>query len=376
MNIDQTLDFLLLYLFLIIFLGVPIALTLINIINLFKEKPLKPNLVDGLIMTLGPILTVFLFYLMSAKDYNQPLEIGSDFSNWHTPLASWNLPTIGVLLLLGLLSYIVLRKYQLNLPPLWIVLCMSWMMISCLLYIFWFIHLSPHIFHPTVFYLTIFPFNFIVSTVTLWKKVIKDYPMTTQEKVYRNRLLQKCHHLLSNSRNWPVIAIILMIPLLTVTLSILVLFGQQPSAVIKAFTETSDWLLSQETSPPPVTVNSHYLCTVALMGHPQIVKPLRYGMRHNTKIVVNRQLCVANAFEQIIQEKIPKGHRLIRGFYDKYGYPISKHIQNSYSADIVYLLMKPLEWFFLMVIYLVDQRPEDRIALQYLPLNANLRSKS
>lgn len=118
--------------------------------------------------------------------------------------------------------------------------------------------LSNNIFHPTVFYLTIFPFNFIVSTVTLWKKVIKEYPMTAQEKVYRNRLLQKCHHLLSNSRNWPVAAIILMIPLLTVTLSILVLFGQQPSAVIKAFTETSDWLLSQETSPPPVTVNSHY----------------------------------------------------------------------------------------------------------------------
>lgn len=33
---------------------------------------------------------------------------------------------------------------------------------------------------------------------------------------------------------------------------------------------------------------------------------------------------------------------------------------------MVYVLMKPLEWMFLAVIYLCDVRPENRIALQYI----------
>ncbi len=34
-------------------------------------------------------------------------------------------------------------------------------------------------------------------------------------------------------------------------------------------------------------------------------------------------------------------------------------------ADLIYFLMKPLEWLFLIVLYLVDANPENRIALQY-----------
>lgn len=36
------------------------------------------------------------------------------------------------------------------------------------------------------------------------------------------------------------------------------------------------------------------------------------------------------------------------------------------KADIVYILMKPLEWCFLIFLYLFDTRPERRIANQYL----------
>ena len=35
--------------------------------------------------------------------------------------------------------------------------------------------------------------------------------------------------------------------------------------------------------------------------------------------------------------------------------------------DVIYYLMKPLEWIFLLVLYLVDRKPENRIALQYIP---------
>lgn len=50
-----------------------------------------------------------------------------------------------------------------------------------------------------------------------------------------------------------------------------------------------------------------------------------------------------------------------------YGYPIAKYIHSPYLADVVYFLMKPLEWFFLAVIYLCDAKPENRIAVQYPP---------
>ena len=60
-------------------------------------------------------------------------------------------------------------------------------------------------------------------------------------------------------------------------------------------------------------------------------------------------------------------HRAVRNFYDTYGYPVSKHIKSAWSADITYLIMKPLEWIFLVVLYLFDEKPEDRICRQYLP---------
>ncbi|MBQ1172119.1 MAG: hypothetical protein IIX48_05945 [Lachnospiraceae bacterium] len=51
--------------------------------------------------------------------------------------------------------------------------------------------------------------------------------------------------------------------------------------------------------------------------------------------------------------------------YDTYGYPVSRYITSLLRADIDYLLMKPLEWAFLIFLYLVDLHPEKRINKQY-----------
>ena len=118
-------------------------------------------------------------------------------------------------------------------------------------------------------------------------------------------------------------------------------------------------------SPPPIQYEGHYLCTVAVNGHEKLVKPTRMGIRHGEKIVVNRQLCIANAFEQLLEDRTPRFHRAVRSFYDKYGYPISKHITTKLRADIIYIAMKPLEWVFLATLYLFDVNPESRISLQY-----------
>ena len=63
---------------------------------------------------------------------------------------------------------------------------------------------------------------------------------------------------------------------------------------------------------------------------------------------------------------MPELHRRIRSFYDRYGFPIAKLIRSPYAADVVYFIMKPLEWLFLLVIYAVDVKPENRIAVQYM----------
>ena len=171
--------------------------------------------------------------------------------------------------------------------------------------------------------------------------------------------------LLSWGERLPWLGLLAVLPLLGVLVGVLTLFGQTPDALIRAWTETADWTFSQKTPPPNVFMDTHYLCTAAARGHPKLVKPLRVGRRHGHTVLVNRQLCVANAFEQLLEERCPRFHRAVRGFYDRTGYPIARHIRSPYGADVIYMLMKPLEWLFLLVLYAADPRPEDRIAVQY-----------
>ena len=140
--------------------------------------------------------------------------------------------------------------------------------------------------------------------------------------------------------------------------------------------ETSSFNYSKIPAPSPqiVSGDGHYLCTVSVKGHKNIVKPLRAGIRHGERITVNRQLLIANAFENVIEDRVPKCHKVIRNFYDKYGYPISKHINTKWSADFVYILMKPLEWFFLFVLYTVDKTL--RIEFIFNIVNYENKSKS
>lgn len=98
----------------------------------------------------------------------------------------------------------------------------------------------------------------------------------------------------------------------------------------------------------------------------------RYSYHGN---IVNRQLCIANAFEELIQEKTPGFHRRIRAFYDTYGYPLSRKITTPVIADIIYILMKPLEWAFLIFLNAFDLRPEQRIARQYIYYEPNKKDK-
>ncbi|GAO42672.1 hypothetical protein FPE01S_01_16870 [Flavihumibacter petaseus NBRC 106054] len=151
---------------------------------------------------------------------------------------------------------------------------------------------------------------------------------------------------------------------------LLLLFGQQPDSFIRAFTDTYKHGLSQwDYQCDNVECGGHYLCSVAAKGHPGIVKPVRRGVRNGNPILCNRQLLISNAFEELIQEKLPFLHRPIRHHYNKVGDVIHRYygiFNIRVVADIVYILMKPLEWLFLLTLYTFDRKPENRIARQYL----------
>lgn len=105
---------------------------------------------------------------------------------------------------------------------------------------------------------------------------------------------------------------------------------------------------------------------MAARGHSWLVRPTRLGTRGGRPILVNRQLQVANAFEDLLHHRWPAFGRWCRRWYDRLGWPLSRHIQSAWRADLVYLLMKPAEWGFYLALLLLDvDAVERRIARMY-----------
>jgi hypothetical protein len=139
----------------------------------------------------------------------------------------------------------------------------------------------------------------------------------------------------------------------------------RPAAALDVLTRTCDYTLSQV----PIEIlpaHCHYLCTVAARGHGWLVRPERWGRRGGAPILVNRQLAIANAFEDLLHERWPRFGRLARRIYDRLGLPVSRYIRAAWLADVVYLAMKPAEWCFALALLLLDRRdPEARIDRMY-----------
>ncbi|OQY01123.1 MAG: hypothetical protein B6I20_07995 [Bacteroidetes bacterium 4572_117] len=166
------------------------------------------------------------------------------------------------------------------------------------------------------------------------------------------------------------ILLVLCLPILVFVSGFLLLFGQKPDSIIRAFTDTYRHGFSQlDYMCDNVACGGHFLCSVAANGHKGFVKPKRLGERGGNIIMCNRQLLISNAFEELIEQKFPKIHRVIRRNYNKIGSIVHRYygiFNNKFVADFTYVLMKPLEWVFLITLYTFDKNPENRIAKQYL----------
>lgn len=349
-------------------LGYAVVLTLIELCLLFwpkaKARPrTEERVFDGITLFLGPIYSIFYvtFYgHITWADWEETLANAEQ----HTPVYSGAGLTVFLIACVALLGYLVLTYVPLTrLPPLVIVFSIAAMYLGNVENAVWLVQ----IYEPYLAYLPmlLFPLNWLFITIRTLRTKMAEWNASERPMPEQRSFLQACNRLLDRAGLWPAAAFVLMWPLLGILICVLVLFGQAPNAVIKAWTETSDWNLSQRVAPQNIYYDEHYLCTVAAGGHRKVVKPQRLGVRHGHQVIVNRQLCVANAFEQVLEERTPRFHRSLRHFYDTYGFPIARKIRSPYLADLIYFLMKPPEWLFLFVLYCADAHPEDRIAIQY-----------
>lgn len=355
---------------LFLLIGVPVILTLINIVMLFCERKAKKAFsatLDILIFALGIPFTALLWLSYEFVEWDVQVDdlYGLHDNLAYTPISYEFMPAILLTAFLAFLGFALIRAKKGKLPPLICALCYCAMFVGCILSVACIVQVSEHFTKGVVWLFTLLPFNYILCAVRVMRGSVREIAASVRDREYSSPILRFCQRVTSNSAGFMLFSFLMTAPFLFVILTVLVLFGQAPDAHIRAFTETAEWTLSQKIPPPRLDYHGHYLCTVAARGDEKVVKPLRAGKRRGRLIVVNRQLLVANAFEDLIMEKAPRLHKIIRGIYDRTGLPISKYINTRSRSNAVYLLMKPLEWLFVIILYSLDRKPENRIALQY-----------
>lgn len=359
------------------FAGIVLLIFLIAIICVFVigvKKVKKPISIIEIILSVTYILSLFLF-LFGLLIHSAPFYIAIDPIDLecYSPFSDKHYPTIILYGIIFNVSVFLIWQKGRKLPPLTLVLSLLFLGIGVLINFAILLQIAGHNTESLdvykgndgIFFFILTPIISLLISILLITKVIKEEKTESQNRIYQNSVLNYCNTFLTKKMDETVWALILLFPVFLLITIILTLFGQETDSIIKVFTDTTTWTFSQKTHPPILDHKGHYLCTVAAKGHPKIVKPVRLGKRHGNEIIVNRQLQIANAFEEMIQGFSPKMHHLIRTNYDNYGYNLSKKINSEIGANITYIVMKPLEWFFLICLYSFCNTPEKKINKQY-----------
>jgi len=331
-------------------------------------RPWKPEEAPG---TLALECFTAMFYLLSiilfvsgmksySQDYMQPIDPMND---GYTPFSPRHLLTVVVYIILFIISATTLWLRGTELPPLISVLAQIFILASIPISIVTFIQIrvdqsAIYLFTPAVF------MTILIAVYNLIR-IAASHAVLHAERQYRSRILNYLNKKMSVVKYQPVWALLLLIPVVTVVTCILLLFGQDTDSMVRVWTDTTTWAFSHKEHPPFLDEHGHYLCTVAACGSPLIVRPLFVGQRHGRPIIVNRQLQVANAFEEMIQDYFPRLHKVIRHLYDRYGLELSRHIHTTSRSNLTYLAMKVPEYFFLFSLYLLCRSPEEKIKKQY-----------
>lgn len=369
-------DFIVMLIVMFIGLVFPTILTIWNIYNSLAKNPKLEKTVSCLTVFIGGLFYMGLFtalYDVTGEWYDQINSFQHHKSISGDYYIKW-------IFILGFIGYFVLLFNRADkLSPLKAALSISFLILMNILQVAYAIQISKNVHGIGCFF-----YFYHVNILVLSARVIHRH-MKEEVEIFRERLSEnndnienkankeneanikfsRFYNKIDSISKYSFFIFVVFFFVIALIEVVFVLLGQGLDAPIKAFTDTADWTFSKQTPPPPVDYDGHYLCTVAAGGHRRVVKPIRLGTRRNETIVVNRQLCIANAFEELIQEKTPRFHKKLRDFYDTHGYPLSRKITTPTRADFIYIIMKPLEWIFLIVLYAFDLRPEQRISRQY-----------
>lgn len=358
--------------------------TVIRFVKSFKHlyEPMKTKSEDGKERThklawfnykISPVIISVIaplggFYM--SANFNSHLKYDDLM---YTPLNHDHMLTIFIFYAISLVSYWMSYLGRNKMSPLINALTLLGMTEGFVLCLFLTIHFGPFIlfgfFPALVTFPLLSPLLFALLLFVEIRRQFHLYKEETLEKeadiVYDSLVLSTADKVVKSSHLENPVFFLLLLPFMAIQQAILILFGQQPDSFIKAFAETCTFTFSQ-FPPPPNPGDSHYLCTIASRGSKKLVKPMRKGWRGGKMIDVNRQLLISNAFEEWLEEYTPVFHYYLRRFYTRVARPLNEMVQSTRISNMVFIMMKPLEWFFLVWLYLVDEKPENRIHRQYL----------
>ncbi|MCO6042381.1 hypothetical protein NG895_00535 [Aeoliella sp. ICT_H6.2] len=105
-----------------------------------------------------------------------------------------------------------------------------------------------------------------------------------------------------------------------------------------------------------------FIITAAAQGHASLVGSRDVGQSFR----VTRQLQLLKALELLLHTTLPSFHRRLRRIYNRVGPAIARRIRFAWLADVVYLTLKPAEWFAWLVVRVVAGVPRPVIRRVYV----------
>ena len=155
-----------------LFFGIPLFLTIVNVIRLFEPKPaaLNKSLFDVLTIVLGAGLSILdLGFLGLGIEYTEPLILGGGNAEYHSPLSgafelSYFIPEFIALLCMILLSVVKRRK-----PPLFAALLIAGVYMGNVLHILLVIQLLENMDNVFAYMMIVFPVNYLLSMKTRFR---------------------------------------------------------------------------------------------------------------------------------------------------------------------------------------------------------------
>ena len=168
------------------------------------------------------------------------------------PVFTEAFPTIILVFCLAMIGYAVIRLIPVQaLRPLIAVSCIAAMYLGAALCVLWIVQVAGY---SLWVYFSLFPFNCLLIAAKAIKETVRGW---AEEQANAGDSLQntgrsgrgRFSRLLNRSVHWLWIAVLLALLLLVLLAVILLPFGQPLDSFIKAWTETSDWTLSQRVAP-------------------------------------------------------------------------------------------------------------------------------